>query len=217
MRRGYLTPPVMIILALITLGVALTLYFNTNLLKNIKNKSTPSSEPSVQDQPSPISDAGREPNDSAETANWKTYTNTQLGFSIKYPSSWFVYDNETPPCDKGIRGYLFVNKTALADCFFGDVLPADFYVYVQPIPEDPDYGPLPKSTKYDTFTSFEVAGEKGVVNITTEKSEGPRRKEARVYVNHNSNQYMISYPNLDFQGNHEQVFDQILSTFKFLD
>src|SRR3989344_4760645 len=118
MRRGYLTPPVMIILALITLGVALTLYFNTNLLKNIKNKSTPSSEPSVQDQPSPISDAVREPNDSAETANWKTYTNTQLGFSIKYPSSWFVYDNETPPCDKGIRGYLFVNKPALAVFFF---------------------------------------------------------------------------------------------------
>ena len=42
MRRGYLTPPVLIILALITFGVALTLFLNTNLLKNIKNQPTPS-------------------------------------------------------------------------------------------------------------------------------------------------------------------------------
>src|SRR3989344_7065888 len=47
MRRGYLTPPVMIILALITLGVALTLFLNTNLLKNIKKQPAPTPTPAI--------------------------------------------------------------------------------------------------------------------------------------------------------------------------
>lgn len=40
-------------------------------------------------QPSPApTDANREPNGSAETANWKTYTNTKIGFQIKYPPTF---------------------------------------------------------------------------------------------------------------------------------
>ena len=44
----------------------------------------PITNPSVSLNPT---DASREPNGSAETANWKTYTNT-AGYSIKYPLSF---------------------------------------------------------------------------------------------------------------------------------
>lgn len=149
-----------------------------------------------------------------ETIGWKTYRNEEYGFEVRYPENWFVYDNETPPCAGGIRGFVFINKNELSDCFFADTLPADFYIYVSEIPEEP-WGPLPRSTEYNTYTSYEIAGEEGVMNIRTEKSEGPRRKDTLIYVNHEGKQYVLSFPNTDFEGTHEAVYDQILSTFKF--
>lgn len=52
--------------------------------------STPKSSPNPQatsQTPSPTQDASHEPTSSAETANWKTYTNDK--FSFKYPTEWY--------------------------------------------------------------------------------------------------------------------------------
>src|SRR3990167_2952368 len=46
MRRGCLTPPVIIIFAVITLAIAFVIYFNTNLIRQAKNESMPQVEPS---------------------------------------------------------------------------------------------------------------------------------------------------------------------------
>jgi hypothetical protein len=99
MRRGYLTPPVIIILALITLFVAATLLFNTFLLKGEKQ---PTLTPSVLPTPSPktISD---------ETTNWKTYTNDVLKYSLKYPLNWYVYELKNYPYE-GYPGVIQGNE-----------------------------------------------------------------------------------------------------------
>ena len=80
-RRGYFAPPVVIILALITFGVALVIFFNRELiLKSKSNQLAPApvtqQRPKVSPNPSPAD----------ETANWKLYTDDNLGFSIKYPT-----------------------------------------------------------------------------------------------------------------------------------
>jgi len=144
-----------------------------------------------------------------ETANWKTYTNSQLGFSIKYPPGWFVYDNEIPPCVGSIGNFVFINKVELTECYLPiELLPVDFYIF-----EKGTYYPLPQSNEYDTYTPIEIAGEEGVLNIRTEKSEGPRRLDTKIYVHHNNFGYEISFPNVDFKGNHDQTYDRMLSTF----
>ncbi|MDO8686902.1 MAG: hypothetical protein Q7K11_01705 [Candidatus Berkelbacteria bacterium] len=38
------------------------------------------------------SDTTREPSGSAETANWKTYTNSKIGIEFKYPPIWQISD-----------------------------------------------------------------------------------------------------------------------------
>lgn len=55
MRRGYLTPPVIIVLALIVFFVAGTLYVHTFFLKGLKNQPVPSSAPTSSATPSPKS------------------------------------------------------------------------------------------------------------------------------------------------------------------
>src|SRR3989338_2138316 len=80
-RQGYLTPPVVNILALIIFFVDLTLFLNTKLFKNVKNEPFPSPSPT------PVSTASKSPTD--ETANWKTYTGNAFGtkFTFQYPPS----------------------------------------------------------------------------------------------------------------------------------
>jgi len=47
-KRGYLVPPVIIILALIMFFVALVLYLNSDLVRNVKNSPTSIPSPIVQ-------------------------------------------------------------------------------------------------------------------------------------------------------------------------
>lgn len=81
MRKGYLTAPVIIILALITLAVAFVVYFNTNLIKQAKNQpelqSQTQTKPSTAPSTSPAAD---------EITNWKTYEGKYAIF--KYPPDW---------------------------------------------------------------------------------------------------------------------------------
>ena len=76
-KKGYFSPPVVIILALIMFFVALVLYLNSDLVKNAKNSTQttpPSSEIIKITSP-----------DAKEIANWKVYTDNKLRFTIKYP------------------------------------------------------------------------------------------------------------------------------------
>lgn len=89
MRRGYLTPPVIIILGLICFFVGAALFANTRLFPKPKTQPVSSTSPS----PKPNQD---------EAANWETYTSPDKVYSFKYPSDWNIADkssitNGVPP------------------------------------------------------------------------------------------------------------------------
>ena len=78
MRRGYLVPPVIVILALIMFFVAIVLYLNSDLVKKAKSNSN---------QATSSLDTLRITSPGAkEIANWKVYTDDKLKFSIMYPT-----------------------------------------------------------------------------------------------------------------------------------
>ncbi|EKD57318.1 MAG: hypothetical protein ACD_57C00345G0005 [uncultured bacterium] len=180
----------MIILALITLGVALTLYFNTTLLKNIKNKSTPSSEPSVQAQPSPISDAGREPNGSAETANWKIYENKY--FVFKYPPNWFYESPSWLPQEENVSFFMEGTKADHSD---GDHKGNEVFIF--------GFG-----AQGDTVDKIRKDYYPNAKEITVASRKAIKISESHVIISISSDRIMnISGQNLS----------QILATFRFLD
>jgi hypothetical protein len=73
----------MAVFTLLTLSAAAFLYYQNQQLKNmLASYQTPVSSPTPLVSP--------EPSAQAETANWKTYTNSKYGFSFKYPGDWEV-------------------------------------------------------------------------------------------------------------------------------
>lgn len=74
LRRGYLPPGAIIVLAGICLFVALTLIFNAQLLRNLNKQQEQNQASNLVAQPSPTT-----------ASNWKTYTNTSYKYSLKYP------------------------------------------------------------------------------------------------------------------------------------
>ena len=94
MKRGYFTPPVLIILAIIIFAVAIVIAINTDFVKRIKKEpdpvvQLPTTSPATQ-QSSPTTE---------ETADWKSYSNNSLGIAFKYPKGWtvkeFSYTDQT--------------------------------------------------------------------------------------------------------------------------
>lgn len=71
---------------LVIIFVALLSSGGTYFILNQKSTEQLTTTPTVVQTPSPTPnpDLNREPNGSAATANWKTYTNSELGFSFKY-------------------------------------------------------------------------------------------------------------------------------------
>ena len=71
-----ITIAAMAIFVLLSLSAVVFLYYQNQQLKSMLASYT---SPTTKPQPTPTSDP---------TANWKTYTNKQYGFTFKYPSDW---------------------------------------------------------------------------------------------------------------------------------
>lgn len=171
------------------LGIALGLFFGRNLYSTPQPISTPS--PTVR--ATPLSDS---------TANWKTYTNEKLGISFKYPSVYIV-DEKAP-------GYFVINSqtdTAPQDGISIDariIGPYENYSGSEKYLRtsfiiDKEYG-------VENWLIFNTTGKDGMLIGVKFKTAIARYKTGAIVVealNNPSSEYVM-------------VFDQILSTFKFL-
>jgi len=212
-RKGYLAPPVVIVLAIIVLFVAATLIINAKLFPKSKPSPTPTTQPSPLPSPSPLD----------ETANWKTYKNKLFGYQIKYPQEWFIqgpYGGQAGgECVEGLTDVALTefSRSKLKDCgFIAEQLPpqeADITIWVQ----KEEYDDLSAILIGQPKENITIAGIDAVKYPFTEKSEFPNIQATRIYFNHTGKGYLIFIKQKDKLGNYDPFFDQILSTFQFLD
>lgn len=110
MQKGF--APILILVGILVIAAIGGAFY---LGKQTSKPSQPQNQVvTSQATPSSTQDTSREPNGSAaspvpngtgETVNWKTYTNTKAGYSIKYPPEWYVLSpRKNDPLDsKNIR------------------------------------------------------------------------------------------------------------------
>ena len=201
MRKGYLTPPVLVILALITFFVAIMLYINAYFAKSAKNKTLPSPSPTVQKQSSPTPDASREPNGSTETATWKTYTNQTYNFQLQYPKDWLLEeDNKTENYYDAVVKIISAEGVISITTIHGIDIYQSLSVFDVAKREIMDSG-------------FEYTTEEtkiGNLTAAITKVEDSKKTMKTTIAHPNKNLFV----EISYTGN-KKILDQILSTFRF--
>lgn|GEM_PF-2323277 len=145
-----------------------------------------------------------------ETTDWQTYNNTDFGYTIKYPQTWYFYKagfNPPPPA-----GIFLANKpegTAPLD-YSSFTINVDSELNVATADE---YGEVTSLVSQgDTKTKATVSGQnavklKGVDTIGT--------TGISYYVIYKAKMYRLSYQFPKNQAGQEEVCEKILKTFKF--
>ena len=200
-KPNYLKTIIFLVLIVFTLGLIAYLFFqNQKLQKQVLN---PQVSPTIQ-APSPtpktVSSISIAPD---ETAGWKTYTNTTNKYSLSYPPTWQIRENVTD---------ILPNKPSLTYIFdeIGEFAPG-IYIWVVPKVEpkqwiteqlfSPDY----TQAKTDSIIIDSIQGAK-ISGIP-----GPLEQEW-VFVNKDSQSFILYAGAMTDMT----IFDQILSTFHFL-
>lgn len=137
------------------------------------------------------------------TANWKTYTDSKYGYSLKYPPQWEI---NPPPLGNGIliglnepnEDQIAVNVSPIKDAIMAESCKQTQQVFLNNVPAS------------RCELTQKIGAERGVVY-------NPPITSKTVYIEalHNDRYYNLS---LTFNQTSDKfkTFDQILSTFKFL-
>jgi len=199
--------------------------FKTNSKASELTKSV--TVPNKTTKPSPSSTT-----QSDETANWKTYTDKNIGFEIKYSPSWFAVNYGKYAASK--LGTPDPNQKLLL--LFGkgpepkDIVPlthswGDLQINVSKKPfsdqelnktgiEQGDVveGQALNKRQYKVIHFAGIKANKKI-QLTADLVEG----NLGIAIIFNANEYgwLIIYPATDYNGNNDSIYDQILSTFKF--
>ncbi len=159
----------------------------------------------------------------AETTNTKTYTSESEGYTFKYPSNFYVYDDTNCTSDSdNLIPFTFSIVTEK------QTNPEDFCV--EPIS---DVFEIKRVNQQDEVTSIDFYEENNInlaqvvkseITIDGMKASKYVEKTKNEYLNRymtdiailvNKNVYVISWENSDSKGTHPKVTDEILDTLKF--
>ena len=178
--------------AILAVGIAIGLLMGKYIYTP---KPTPS--PIVSASPTPTSDP---------TANWKTYRNETAGYSLKYPADMLVFCNY--PNTKGLRLW-----QAPFDCPNGN----DIFYEIAVIENLP--GEYKEYKKPSSARQINIDGMKATEKTYVyENTDGPLQslgQSTEILIDNNG--YTIQIQLLGNSLDKKNLFDQILSTFKFLE
>ena len=169
------------------------------------------------------------PNDTGEIANWETLSINEFGYILKYPADWRLSrDQHSNPLITSLTTFYSKNT-----CNIKDDSCSVIQVYVENNKNKNDLESNlvinlngPKPDKVSNKTRIKVDGEEASefdLFGTNYGSEGELIHT--VVTNHHGRKYVISFSEGTFGGKsvikqdewkNKYIFDQILSTFKFI-
>ncbi|RJQ25953.1 hypothetical protein C4577_04370, partial [Candidatus Parcubacteria bacterium] len=149
---------------------------------------------------------------SFDTSNWKTYINTQYGFSFKYPANYFIYESNDP---NGNIDTTTISNYDHSDFSSGRKNSEDKDVFLMYVthPWQKDVS-LEKIKKY--YGNYLIQDYKvdGITGFRATRNEKVGINNFTVVIIKNNKEYYFTLGAID--SRYADVFNQILSTFKFL-
>lgn len=208
--------------ALVTVAVIVTIAFGGGAYayvsqKAAKEKKALNAQITELQKQSSTSQTATSTASTASTADWKTYTNSDYNYSIKYPSNYYVKDT----CgndEKSNKTYALITKKKLGN----DVIDCSSYkglveMSVLTIQVESD-----TSTDFSggsSSTSLEVIGgqswKKYIFQYDPNSQLDSSNNSTLLAFTKNGKAYLINWINSDSKGSHDSSIDGILSTFQF--
>jgi len=154
-----------------------------------------------------------------ETADWKTYTNTEYGFEMKYPNNWYSKEIKQGIVEGGIYfspekpdelsetgGIIFTNEALNITIVQNSKKSLLDFAY--------DYLNLASAKKYET-EKIEIGGKEGlkIIDACEGVGCGQPKWQPKWFVERDEKIYIFN-PGL---SDKIEVFEQIISTFKFIE
>jgi len=157
-----------------------------------------------------------------ETANWKTYTNTKDNYSIRYPQNWF--DRKGYEASGIDSEHYFSNEDTTYESLSSEGVYIFIKKYYDKTTQDNPYFYFNQDKNYpgaELITINEQPAVKTKIKIPNLSGKGDTEKyfnQVSIVYN-NKIYYKITLESWINQAvkNNESTFDQILSTFRFLD
>lgn len=202
------------ILAVLLIGITLV---GAGYLVYSEKIALPQTKPvqqTTQQTPSFISD---------ETANWKTYTNTKYGYSIKYPNAWYLWS--VHPYDKGKPGdyrYAYLTESTPPN---GEVIGVSNGIQITALANEK------KLNSNDYIKEFVLPGEDLLHNLQNIKIKSMKLDNVDaslveglfaagnspgpvIYIAKESQVFQI-WGGIENMKEGRKIFDKVISTFKF--
>lgn len=158
-----------------------------------------------------------------ETSNWKTYTNNEFGYSLKYPQDYKIsdqcYDSKT---SKKIDYELMPKWLVIISKNMDDKFPyceSDFNamdLIVRGNKSEININEMMEQSDTDIESEVTINGIKWAKQIMTQPSDFDGSYTTEYYTNHNGRGYTLSTKNTDSAGNHGATVDKIMKTFQFI-
>ena len=202
-NQGFIQIIILVILVLVLVGAAY--YFGTKNKTNITlNVATSTPVVSIQPSAVPIVNPTTDP-----TANWKTYTNSQYGFSFGYPDSKYIDENPIKGSPTGCQkldssggcvnpeAYVFSVNKPCANNTRDDLI--DIYVYLDP--NNPSF--------LRDMNSPDIETKDGQLGGLPAKKRINGNNGELYFIPGQKNSYVI------YGNQYDPTAIQILSTFKF--
>lgn len=142
----------------------------------------------------------------SETASWKIFTNNEFFYSFKYPNDWKV----TPSIGEGVSwGHVLVSRPVLDSNTTKFVIDVgiNYGKFTRPL--------ATSSASWTTEVTYLTISGVSATKYRTFSTQNPSSGEGQTSV-------ILSYKGLDYafllRDNHyQEIYDQLLSTFKFID
>lgn len=162
-------------------------------------------QPTINPQNTVVNSSGipvvtQTPSDT-ETANWKTYINEKVKFSLKYPSTW----TEKGPVANNDSTLVYLHA---GESFGEGPEPIQYYVWISSDDKLPNVKLAKESGgSYTAYKTDELPSRSGALSAFITKDE-------KTYVAISITPYDVKQP-YPSQRKYIDIFNQILSTFKF--
>lgn len=217
---------IFVLILILVVAVAGGAYYLGRFSTKLQPQSTtPSPDPtaigriSTKPQPTKTQQSTQVTPSPEPIANWKTYANTEKNFSLQYPSDWSVKIFNESSFILGNKADLELLTAEMLNHGWPGGMSIDIskteYPSAELQKEGIEKNPWEENLNHYQFSKTTMGGKMANKQISLSQEDYIQFPYTSIGLNFKGHGWTVMFPNINYKGDHDKIYDQILSTFRF--